>query len=37
MAVATGRDAYIGGQWVPGDGEDREVRSPATDDASSAR
>ena len=24
MAVATGRDAYIGGQWVPGDGEEIE-------------
>jgi acyl-CoA reductase-like NAD-dependent aldehyde dehydrogenase len=32
MAVAIRQDAYIGGQWVPGDGEEIEVRSPATDE-----
>ena len=29
MAIATRQDAYIGGEWVPGDGEEIEVRSPA--------
>ena len=32
MAVATRQDAYIGGEWIPGNGEDIEVRSPATGD-----
>jgi len=32
MAVAIRQDAYIGGKWVPGDGEEIEVRSPATDE-----
>ncbi len=32
MAVAIRQDAYIGGEWVPGDGEEIEVRSPATDE-----
>jgi succinate-semialdehyde dehydrogenase/glutarate-semialdehyde dehydrogenase len=30
MAVAIRQDAYIGGQWIPGDGEEIEVTSPAT-------
>ena len=30
MAVAIRQDAYIGGEWVPGDGEEIEVTSPAT-------
>ena len=30
MAVAVRQDAYIGGEWIPGDGEEIEVRSPAT-------
>ena len=30
MAIATRQDAYIGGEWIPGDGEEIEVRSPAT-------
>jgi len=30
MAVATRQDAYIGGEWIPGEGEEIEVRSPAT-------
>ena len=30
MAVATRQDAYIGGEWIRGDGEEIEVRSPAT-------
>ncbi len=30
MAVAIRQDAYIGGDWIPGDGEEIEVRSPAT-------
>jgi succinate-semialdehyde dehydrogenase / glutarate-semialdehyde dehydrogenase len=30
MAVATRQDAYIGGEWIPGDGEEVAVRSPAT-------
>jgi len=32
MAIAIRQDAYIGGEWVPGDGEEIEVRSPATDE-----
>jgi len=32
MAVAIRQDAYIGGEWVPGGGEEIEVRSPATDE-----
>ena len=32
MAVAIRQDALIGGEWVPGDGEEIEVRSPATDE-----
>ena len=32
MAVAIRQDAYIAGEWVPGDGEEIEVRSPATDE-----
>ena len=28
MAVTTTRDAFIGGEWVAGDGETIEVRSP---------
>ena len=32
MAVAIRQDAYIGGERVPGDGEEIEVRSPATDE-----
>jgi acyl-CoA reductase-like NAD-dependent aldehyde dehydrogenase len=32
MAVATRPSTYIGGEWVPGDGEEIEVRSPATGD-----
>ena len=30
MAIATRQDAYIGGEWIPGDGEEIEVTSPAT-------
>ena len=30
MAVVTRPGTYIGGEWVPGDGEEIEVRSPAT-------
>ena len=30
MAVAARQSSYIGGEWVPGDGEEIEVRSPAT-------
>jgi succinate-semialdehyde dehydrogenase / glutarate-semialdehyde dehydrogenase len=30
MAVATRQDAYIGGAWIPGDGEEIEVTSPAS-------
>jgi acyl-CoA reductase-like NAD-dependent aldehyde dehydrogenase len=30
MAVATRGGAFIGGEWVPGDGEEIEVLSPAT-------
>ncbi|MGH3027807.1 MAG: aldehyde dehydrogenase family protein [Gaiellaceae bacterium] len=30
MAIATRQDAYIGGKWIPGDGEEIEVTSPAT-------
>jgi succinate-semialdehyde dehydrogenase / glutarate-semialdehyde dehydrogenase len=30
MAVAIRQDAYIGGQWIPGDGDEIEVTSPAT-------
>jgi succinate-semialdehyde dehydrogenase / glutarate-semialdehyde dehydrogenase len=30
MAVAIRQDAYIGGEWVRGDGEEIEVTSPAT-------
>ncbi len=30
MAIAIRQDAYIGGQWIPGDGEEIEVTSPAT-------
>jgi succinate-semialdehyde dehydrogenase/glutarate-semialdehyde dehydrogenase len=30
MAVVTRPDTYIGGEWIPGDGEEIEVRSPAT-------
>jgi acyl-CoA reductase-like NAD-dependent aldehyde dehydrogenase len=32
MAVAIRQDVYIGGEWLPGDGEEIEVRSPATDE-----
>ena len=32
MAVAIRQDALIGGEWVPGDGEEIEVRNPATDE-----
>jgi acyl-CoA reductase-like NAD-dependent aldehyde dehydrogenase len=32
MAIAIRQDAFIGGEWVPGDGEEIEVRSPATDE-----
>ena len=32
MAIAIRQDAYIGGEWVPGDGEEIEVRNPATDE-----
>ena len=30
MAIATRQDAYIGGEWIRGEGEEIEVRSPAT-------
>ena len=30
MAVVTRPGTYIGGEWIPGDGEEIEVRSPAT-------
>jgi succinate-semialdehyde dehydrogenase / glutarate-semialdehyde dehydrogenase len=30
MAIATRQDAYIGGKWMPGDGEEIDVTSPAT-------
>jgi len=30
MAIATRQDAFIGGEWTPGDGEEIEVTSPAT-------
>jgi len=32
MAVAIRQDVYIGGEWLSGDGEEIEVRSPATDE-----
>jgi succinate-semialdehyde dehydrogenase/glutarate-semialdehyde dehydrogenase len=32
MAVAIRQDALIGGEWVPGDDEEIEVRNPATDE-----
>jgi succinate-semialdehyde dehydrogenase/glutarate-semialdehyde dehydrogenase len=32
MAVAIRQDVYIGGEWLPGDGEEIEVQSPATDE-----
>jgi succinate-semialdehyde dehydrogenase/glutarate-semialdehyde dehydrogenase len=32
MAVAIRQDALIGGEWVPGDGEEIEIRNPATDE-----
>jgi acyl-CoA reductase-like NAD-dependent aldehyde dehydrogenase len=32
MAIAIRQDVYIGGEWLPGDGEEIEVRSPATDE-----
>jgi succinate-semialdehyde dehydrogenase / glutarate-semialdehyde dehydrogenase len=32
MAIAIRQDAYFAGEWVPGDGEEIEVRSPATDE-----
>jgi succinate-semialdehyde dehydrogenase / glutarate-semialdehyde dehydrogenase len=30
MAVATRQDAFIGGEWIAGDGEEFEVRSPGS-------
>ena len=30
MAIAIRQDVYIGGEWIPGDGEEIEVTSPAT-------
>jgi acyl-CoA reductase-like NAD-dependent aldehyde dehydrogenase len=30
MAVVTRPSTYIGGEWIPGDGEEIQVRSPAT-------
>src|SRR4029453_12984844 len=32
MAVAIRQDVYIGGEWLPGDGEEIEVWSPAPDE-----
>ncbi len=32
MAVATRPSTFIGGEWIPGDGDEIEVRSPATDE-----
>src|SRR5262245_65638627 len=30
MAIAIRQDAYVGGDWVPGEGDEIEVTSPAT-------